>query len=83
MSSRIRVMPDDLDWKRAYMAAIYEKDRARIPGLIADAREKLALRLRELRALGLVLCDEVEAIHDASYMLQALLSSLAYRDECA
>jgi len=83
MSSRIRVMPDSLDWKQAYMAAIFEKDRAQIPGLIADAREKLVLRLHELTALGVVPCDEVEAIHDASYILQALQSCLAYRDECA
>jgi len=83
MSSRICVMPDSLGWKQAYMSAILEKDRSRIPGLIADAKERLALRLLELTALGLVRSDEVEAIHDASYILDALHSSLAYREECA
>jgi hypothetical protein len=63
------------------MVAILEKDRARILGLIEDARGKLAARLQELSARGVVLCDEVEAIHDASYLLQGLESSLSYRDE--
>ncbi len=81
MSSRILTQPENLDWKEAYMSAILEKDRARVTGLIQDARAKLATRLRELTAAGSVPCDEVEAIHDAFYLLQALQSSLLYRDE--
>jgi len=83
MSSRISVLPDSLDWKQSYMTAIFEKDRARMPGLIAAAREKLALRLGELGDLGFVQCDEIDAIHDALYMLEALRDSLAYREESA
>jgi len=81
MSSRIFVMPENLEWKQAYLAAILEKDRVRVLGLIDDARSKLAARLRELKEHDLVVGDEVEAIHDASYLLQALESSLSYRDE--
>jgi hypothetical protein len=81
MSSRIFLAPNNPDWKQAYMAAILEKDYGQIPGLIHKAREKLSERLRELLAGGSVPCDEAEAIHDALYMLQALLRSLSYRDE--
>jgi len=79
MSGRVFAMPEDLDWKHAYLAAIQENDRTRILGLIEDARAKLTARLAELKTSGVVLCDEVEAIDDAFYLLQALKSSLLYR----
>lgn len=81
MSSRIFNIPDTLDWKQAYMAAVLEKDHSRIAPLIHHAREKLASRLRELTAIAPHKSEETEAIHDALYRLQALQSSLAYRDE--
>lgn len=81
MSSRISAAPEDLDWKRAYMAAILERDRQRLLGLIHDAQVKLSKRLLELTAAesGSLPCDETEAIHDAQYMLEALRNSLPYR----
>lgn len=81
MSSRIFAASENLDWKRAYMAAVLEKDRNRLPVLIQIARESLCARLREIWATGPVPCEEIEAIHDALYLLQALLSSLSYRDD--
>ena len=63
------------------MAAVLEKDCVRIPGLIEYANERLGERLRELLIVGPVPCDETEAIHDALYMLQALRSSLLYRED--
>lgn len=81
MSSRICSAPENLDWKQAYMAAVLEKDRKRIPGLVQQARQRLTQRLRELWIAGPVPNEEVEAIHDALYLLQALLSSLSYRDK--
>jgi hypothetical protein len=81
MSSRIFFAPNSPDWKQAYMAAILEKDYGQIPGLIQKARAKLSERLREPLVGGSVPCDEAEAIHDALYMLQALLRSLSYRDQ--
>lgn len=79
MSSRIFSQPENLDWKKAYMAAVLEKDRERLPGLIRQANEKLSARLREMRLLGSFPREEIEAIHDALYLLEALLSSLSYR----
>lgn len=77
----ISAIPDDLDWKEAYLAAVLEKDPVRIGRLIEAAREKMVSRQCELIRDGLSWSDEAEAIHDAHYMLQALQSSLIYRDE--
>jgi hypothetical protein len=81
MSSRISSMPETLDWKKAYMAAILEKDRTRLHEVVCKATEQLSARLNELRAAGMFPCDEVEAIDDALYLLYALKNSVAYRDE--
>lgn len=81
MTSRISLMPDNLDWKQAYLAAVLETDPVAILGLIKKAREKLNARLHELCAEGSGVCDEVEAIHDATYMLFALQNSLSHRDD--
>ena len=80
MSSRIFAASDELDWKQAYLAAILEKNPVRVTTLVQEAQEKLVRRERELMAEGLVPCEESEAIHDASYLLQALRNSLIYRD---
>ena len=80
MQSPVLAMPAHLDWKQAYLAAIYEKDCTRVEGLIQDAIAKLSTRLHQLHVHGLNPCDEGDAIHDALYMLQALERSLAYRD---
>jgi hypothetical protein len=48
--------------------------------LIHDARSKFATRLGELAAES-DSYDEVEAIQDADYLLQALHSSLSYRND--
>ncbi len=50
MSTYISAVSENLEWKQAYMAAILEKDRTRVVGLIQDARSKLATRLDELAA---------------------------------
>ncbi|HET7438562.1 MAG TPA: hypothetical protein VFJ56_03630 [Nitrospira sp.] len=81
MSSRIYSVPESLAWKKAYVAAVLEKDRKRLPGLIQEATRKLSERLHELWATGPVPSDEIEAIDDALYLLHALRSSLAYRDD--
>jgi predicted metal-dependent phosphoesterase TrpH len=81
MTSRIFTASDNLDWKKAYMAAVTEKDRCRLPELIHEAREKLSQRLHELWTVRPLPSEEVEAIHDALYLLEALMSSLLYRAE--
>jgi replication-associated recombination protein RarA len=73
-------VPESLTWKQAYLAAILEKDRTRVEALIQDARMKLSDRLVEIAGHSYSY-DEVEAIHDAEYLLQALQSSLSYRTD--
>ena len=85
MSSPILSLPESLAWKQAYMAAILEKDRFAINKKIDDAREKLSTRLREITVgeggpfYKHEHEEEIEAIHEADYLLEALRSSLAYR----
>jgi len=89
MSSPILSLPESLAWKQAYMAAILEKNRAQINGRIEDAREKLSGRLREITIgkKGPLPTheheEEIEGIHEAFYLLEALRSSLAYRAQDA
>jgi hypothetical protein len=80
VSSHILCVPENLDWKLAYIAAVLEKDGMRLPRLMREAQEKLSERLRELWVTGPTPSEEIEAIDDALYLLQALLSSLPYRD---
>ncbi|PYX72533.1 MAG: hypothetical protein DMG78_12065 [Acidobacteria bacterium] len=80
MSTHISAVTENLEWKQAYMAAVLEKDRTRVVDLIQDARSKFANRLDELAAESYS-HDEIESIHDADYLLQALQSSLPYRND--
>ena len=86
MSSPILPLPESLSWKQAYMTAILEKDRTRIRTRIEEAREKISSRLREITLGGggrfskHEHAEEIDAIHEAFYLLEALQSSLAYRD---
>ncbi len=80
MSTHISAVSENLEWKQAYLSAILEKDPSRIVALIAEARLKLSSRLEELANESFAY-DEVEAIHDADYLLQALQSSLSYRTD--
>ena len=80
MWTYISAVSENLEWKQAYVAAILEKDRTRVVGLIQHARSKFAARLDEL-AVESHPYDEIEAIQDADYLLQALQSSLSYRND--
>jgi len=80
MSTQFSAVSGNLEWKQAYLAAVLEKDRTRVVGLIQDARSKFATRLDELAAASYS-HDEIEAIQDAEYLLQALQSSLSYRND--
>jgi len=50
MSTHFSAVSGNLEWKQAYLAAVLEKDRTRVVGLIQDARSKFATRLDELAA---------------------------------
>jgi hypothetical protein len=80
MPTCIAAVPENREWKQAYMAAVLEKNRTRVAGLIQEAKAKLSSRLDELTG-GSVAHEEIEAIHDAYYLLQALQSSLSYRED--
>ena len=80
MSTYFSGVPETLEWKQAYLAAVLEKDRTRILGLIHEAKAKLSARLVELRALTYS-HDEIEAIQDAEYVLQAVKSRLLYGND--
>jgi len=80
MSARLFPIPERMEWQQAFLAAVLEKDRARVPILIQDARTKLVVRLDEIASQSFS-HDEVEAIHDADYLLQGLQSSLSYRND--
>ena len=70
MSSHIFTVPDSVDCKKAYTAAILEKDKASVVRLIEQARQKLSCRLQELTLTAWPICGEIEAIHDAFYLLK-------------
>jgi len=44
VSSLIFALPETLDWKRAYLTAVLEKNRAEVPRLVQEAKEKLSHR---------------------------------------
>ena len=75
MSSRIPMMPDTLEWKRAYVAAIIETDRTRFAKLTDTARLELLKRERALFCGGPSVREELDAINDAIYLLQVLQAS--------
>lgn len=81
MSSGVCSSRENFNWEKAYLAAILEKDCARLPGLIEAVNQTLCERLRTLLAASPACSHEIEAINDALYMLQALRSSLFYRED--
>ena len=81
MSSRIFPILESLEWKRAYLAAVLERNRTHIPELVHAAKEKLLQRIDELRMSDSVPCGESEAIDDAWYLLDALLGSVRHRHD--
>jgi hypothetical protein len=73
----IRVSPV-LSWKQAYLDAILEKNPQLI--LVAARRAEAEFVSREHELFGKAEgFDELQDISDARYLLQALISSLAYR----
>jgi hypothetical protein len=66
-------------WKELYVAALFEADKIKIEGRIADAEKAVAARARELfRATGDHI-EEQENLDDALYALRALRNSWEQR----
>lgn len=58
-------------WRILYMAALFETDRAQLPGRITDAEKALVLRERELFAKT-EYAQERQAVTNALHALRAL-----------
>jgi hypothetical protein len=79
MAARTGLAFSALSWKQAYLDAILEKDPQQI--LVAARRAEAEFASREHQLFGKPEAfDELQDISDARYLLQALISSLAYRD---
>jgi hypothetical protein len=60
------------NWRDLYLAALFEKDRQRLPGCIASAERAVTLRARELFTIPDDANEEREGLEDALYALRAL-----------
>ncbi len=59
-------------WRDLYKAALFEADKTRIPDRIAQAKEALVARARELFHLAGDNIEEEQALDDTMYALHAL-----------
>ena len=64
------------DWKELYKAALFERNKEKIPVRISDAEQRIAARARELFNSGVNDTLERSALNVAMYALVALRSSL-------
>lgn len=60
------------NWRNLYLAALFEKDKQKLPFCIATAERALTLRARELFTTPEDSNEEREGLEDALYMLRAL-----------
>lgn len=58
-------------WRDLYRAALFGIDKKKLPAQITRAEKAIALRSRELSAISVNDLEEMEAIDDALYSLQA------------
>lgn len=64
------------NWRELYTAALFETDPTQIPARIADAKQAIVARARELFSAGHDTIEEDQALDDALYALRALQSCL-------
>lgn len=63
-------------WHELYRAALFEKEREKIPQRIVDAENAIRLRMRELFVLQTDHIEEDVVLDDAMYALRALRSCI-------
>lgn len=63
-------------WRERYQAALVETGTDKLPDRIADAKEAIVRRARELFAANTDHIEEDQALDDALYALRALQSCL-------
>jgi len=59
-------------WRDLYKAALFERDKTRLPDRIAQAEEALVVRARELFRLAGDNIEEEQALDETMYALHAL-----------
>ena len=64
-------------WHDLYHAALFETDRAKVPGRIAEAEKAILARIKELFAVTSDHIEEDQVLDDALYALRALRSCVA------
>ena len=70
-------------WRELYKAALFEKNREKLPERIADAEKAIIARARELFASSADTIEEDQALDDALYALRALQSCLTRQTDAA
>jgi len=76
-----RTSPEN--WRKLYVAALFEADNDKIPARIAAAEEAIVARGRELFACSSDTIDEDQSLDDALYALRALQHCLENRSRAA
>jgi hypothetical protein len=72
MSTGICKSPDSRYWRALYKAALSDVGNSRLPERIAEAKNAVVLRARELFQAADDNGEEKEALEDAMYVLHAL-----------
>ena len=75
MSTEVSKSPGSSHWRELYRAALYEVDKNKISGRIAQAENAVVLRARELFQAAGDNGAEAEALDDVMYALHALESN--------
>jgi hypothetical protein len=70
-------------WRELYKAALFEKNREKLPDRIAEAEKAIVARARELFASSADTIEEDQALDDALYALRALQSCLTRQTAAA
>jgi hypothetical protein len=71
--------PNSSCWCDLYETALFETDKSILPERIADAEKAIVARARELFSMTTGYIEEVQAIEDALYALQALQTCLGLK----
>ena len=67
------------NWRKLYLAALFEKDKQRLPFLIAKAEKALQARARELLLISKHRSEEGKALDKGLYALRALRDCYALK----
>jgi hypothetical protein len=82
-SSATASSPSLSSWRELYKAALFEKNREKLPDRIAEAEKAIVARARELFASTADTIEEDQALDDALYALRALQSCLTRQTAAA